>query len=218
VEMAAGQGLVAFAFANDSGANQVVAPFGGLEGRLSTNPMAIAIPKRPFPLSLDIATSVVALGKVAVRRNRGEELPLGWIQDAEGNPSTDPLAMEASPPATLLSMAGYKGYGLAVMAEVLAGILTGAGYSRREPSPDLQGFFLMAFQAKEFLEEETFLSQVEELACYLKSSRPRPGIREVMLPGEMEWRVEAQRSREGIPIDLTTWEQILQVKHELGLR
>lgn len=217
VEFAAEQGLAAFAFANDSGANQVVVPFGGLEGRFSTNPLAIAIPAGPFPLCLDIATSVVAMGKVAVRRNRGEDLPLGWLQDVAGNLISDPLALEASPPATLLPMAGYKGYGLAVMVEALAGILTGAGYSRRETSPDLQGLFLFAIRVEDFVARELFTSQVAELGRHLKTSRLRPGCQEILLPGELEWRTERQRIQEGVLIDPFTWDQILKVKEDLGL-
>jgi len=217
VELCAQQGLVAFAFANDSGANQVVAPFGGLDGRLSTNPVAIAIPAQPFPLSLDIATSVVAMGKVAVKRNQGLELPAGWLQDAEGNPTVDSSALSASPPATLLPMAGHKGYGLAVMVEILAGILTGAGYSTKEMGPDLQGFFLCGFRLDSFVNPEVFASQVKDLTSHLKSSRPRPGVAEILIPGESEWRTAQERMREGISIDPSTWNQIVQVKSELGL-
>jgi len=217
VDLLAQQGLVAFAFANDCGANQVVAPFGGLEGRLSTNPLAIALPAEPFPLSLDIATSVVALGKVAVKRNQGVPLPVGWLQDGEGNPTVDPHTLAGSPPATLLPMAGHKGYGLAVMVEVMAGILTGAGYSRKEFGPDLQGLFLLAFQVEGFLDPEVFACQVKDLVSYLKTSRPRPGFQEILIPGELEWRTAQERMREGISIDSSTWDQILKVKAELGL-
>ena len=217
VELAANRGMIAFAFANDCGANQVVAPFGGLEGRLSTNPLAIAIPAIPFPICLDIATSVVAMGKVAVQRNRGQPLPIGWVQDADGNPSTNPNSLDGSPPGTLLPMAGYKGYGLAVMVEILAGILTGAGFSREEVGPDLQGFFLLAFQMGDFADREAFLSQVSHLAQYLKSSRRRNGLGEIMVPGEQEWRTAEQRMREGIPIDPATWGQLQKVKEEMGL-
>jgi len=217
VELMADQGLVGFAFANDCGANQVMAPLGGLEGRLSTNPLAIAVPAKPFPLSLDIATSVVAMGKVAVKRNRGEPIPLGWLQDAEGNPTTDPNGLKASPPSTLLPMAGHKGYALAVIIEILSGILTGAGYCKKEPGPDLQGLFLLAVRVENFLDSEVFLLQVRHLTDYLKTSRLRPGCSEVLVPGELEWRMEEQRAREGIPVDLLTWEQIEWVKRELGL-
>jgi len=217
VELLAEQGLVAFAFANDCGANQVVAPFGGLEGRLSTNPLAIAIPGERFPLCLDIATSVVALGKIAVKRNQGIPLPVGWLQDGKGNPVTDPIALNAPSLATLLPMAGHKGYGLAVMVEVLAGILTGAGYSKKELGPDLQGLFLLAFQLKDFVEPETFASQVKDLVSYLKTSCPRPDFQEILIPGELEWRTAQERMREGIPIDSSTWDQIVKVKRELSL-
>ena len=217
VEWAANRGMVAFAFANDCGANQVVAPFGGLEGRLSTNPLAIAVPARPFPLCLDIATSMVALGKVAVRRNQGHPLPIGWVQDADGNPSTDPNSLDSSPPGTLLPMAGYKGYGLAVMVEILAGILTGAGFSQEELGPDLQGFFLLAFQMSDFAEKEAFFSQVGYLGRYLKSSRRQNPFGEIMVPGEQEWRTAEERMRGGIRIDPATWGQVQKVKEELGL-
>ena len=217
VELVAERGLIAFAFANDCGANQVVAPFGGLEGRLSTNPLAIAIPAEPFPLSLDIATSVVALGKVAVKRNQGIPLPVGWLQDAEGNPTVNPHGLKDSPPATLLPMAGHKGYGLAVMVEVLAGILTGAGYSRKDFGPDLQGFFLLAFQVEGFVDPGVFASQVKDLVSYLKTSHPRPDFREILIPGESEWGTAQERMREGIFIDSSTWDQIVRVKGELGL-
>ncbi|HEX9920222.1 MAG TPA: Ldh family oxidoreductase, partial [Candidatus Methylomirabilis sp.] len=99
----------------------------------------------------------------------------------------------------------------------LAGILTGAGYSRRETSPDLQGLFLFAIRVEDFVARELFTSQVAELGRHLKTSRLRPGCQEILLPGELEWRTERQRIQEGVLIDPFTWDQILKVKEDLGL-
>jgi uncharacterized oxidoreductase len=130
VERAAGLRLAALISVNDNGVIATVAPPGGTQGRISTNPLAIAVPTRREPLVLDISTSAVANGKLKNARIEHRQVPLGWVQDAQGNPTTDPNIMLADPPGTLLPFGGeqgYKGFGLGLMFDILTAGLAGAG-------------------------------------------------------------------------------------------
>jgi uncharacterized oxidoreductase len=217
-EQAAEAGVVGVVFANDSGALQNVAPHGAVEGRLSTNPLAVGIPRRTAPhLVVDISTSVVAAGKLRAALEAGERAPAGWVQDAAGNPSTDPGVPWARPPGTLLPMAGHKGYALALVVEALAGVLSGAGFARPDPGPDYQGVFLWTLDVARFLPPERFVADVEALVAHVKSARPRPDVPEVLVPGEGSSRAMARRRAEGIPLAEATWARIRRICDDLGL-
>ncbi len=218
-EQAAEAGMVGFVLANDSGALQRVAPHGAVEGRFSTNPVAVGIPRSSSPhLVVDMATSVVASGKLQAALAAGEPIPEGWVQDADGNPTTDPAApFGATPRGTLLPMAGYKGYALALVVEVLAGVLTGSGFSRPDPGPDYQGVFLWAIDVGRFVPLERFVADVEQLVAYVKTARLRPGVRELVVPGEAAWRTAAQRRADGIPVAETTWAEIAGICRALAI-
>ena len=128
VERAASAGLAALIAVNDNGVIRTVAPPGGTAGRISTNPIAIGVPTGRGPLVLDISTSAVANGKLKVARLEKRPVPEGWIQDANGNPTTDPHVMLADPPGSLLPFGGdqaYKGFGLGLFFDFLVGGLTG---------------------------------------------------------------------------------------------
>ncbi len=208
-EQAAAAGVVGLVFANDSGALQRVAPAGGLEGRLSTNPFAVGVPRRSPPhLVVDVSTSVVASGKLRAAWEGGLRVPEGWVQDAEGRPSTDPEAPFADPPGTILPMAGHKGYALALVVEVLAGVLSGAGFTRPDPGPDYQGVFVIAVDVARFLPLDRFAADVEAMAAHVKSARRRPGTREILIPGEHAWREAEARRTSGIPLADGTWARL----------
>ena len=124
VQLAADRGLIGLAFCNGGRPGGLVTPYGGSGRMLGTNPIAAAVPIADHPpVVIDFSTSVVAEGKVRVARNKGQALPAGWIQDAEGRPSTNPEDLYAG--GTLLPMAGHKGYGLSLLVELLGGMLTG---------------------------------------------------------------------------------------------
>jgi LDH2 family malate/lactate/ureidoglycolate dehydrogenase len=201
VERAAELGAIAFLFANDAGAGQVVAPFGGAEGRLATNPLAVGIPRaRPPHLVLDMATSVAAHGTIRVRERRGEDVPDAWR--AEG---------------VLQPLGGMKGYGLALVVEVLAGVLSGTGFSRPDPGPDLQGVFLLALDPGRFLPRERFDADVESLLGYVTGGERLPEVDEILVPGEASWRSAERRRTEGVPVDDATWAELETLCGELGL-
>jgi uncharacterized oxidoreductase len=218
VELAAAHGFVGLCWANAATAVSVV-PHGGVERRLSTNPLAVAVPGPGgrVALSVDLATSIVAEGKVRVRRNRRERLPEGWAIDAGGQPVTDPVTFYGPPRAGLLPMAGHKGTALALVVEVLAGILSGAGAIGPAPGPVRNGVFLLLVEIARFLPLADFTRQVTDLIGFVKSSEPAPGVTEVLVPGEPEARSEAARRRDGIPVEEETWRQIDEIATELGV-
>lgn len=218
VELAAERGFVGLIWANAPTAVSVV-PAGGIGRRLSTNPLGIAVPgpNGTVAFSVDMATSIVAEGKVRVRRNRREPLPEGWAIDDRGRPVTDSQTFYGPPRAGLLPMAGHKGTALALVVEVLGGILSGTGAISATPGPIRNGVFLLVVQVERFLPLADFTRQAADLVAWVKSAEPAPGVPEVMVPGEPEARMEAERRAGGIPVEDETWRQIEAIRTELGL-
>src|SRR5262249_22467083 len=143
VELAAERGFVGLMWANAASAASVV-PHGGVDRRLSTNPLAMAAPgPTGIALSVDMATSIVAEGKVRVKRNRKEPLPVGWAIDPEGRSVTDSAGFYGPPRAGLLPMAGHKGTALGLVVEVMGGILSGAGAIGAPPAPGINGCLIL---------------------------------------------------------------------------
>lgn len=217
-EMALERDMLAILAVNAGGAGQRMAPWGGRAPRLSTNPIAFACPTgEGVPISFDIATTMAAEGKVRVKRNRKEPLPSGWVLDADGNPTTDPNAIYGSPPGTILPVGGHKGYSLALMIEVLAGILARGGYSRENPGPVMNGIFMVVVDIGRFVAPGTFRDEVDDLIRYLKSSPTVPGVDQILAPGEPEAITEAKRRQAGIFVEDQTWGQIEEVARELNV-
>jgi uncharacterized oxidoreductase len=215
-EMALDRDMLAMLFVNAAGAGQRMAPWGGRAPRLSTNPLAFACPTGgPVPISFDIATTVAAEGKVRVKRNRKEQTPPGWLIDAEGRPTTDPNDLYGKPEGSIMPVGGHKGYSLALMVEVLGGIVARAGYSRENPGPVLNGLFIVVVDIARFVSPQTFRTEVDDLIRYLKTSPPVPGGGEILYPGEPEARTEAERRHKGIFVEDETWQQIVQAAHDL---
>jgi uncharacterized oxidoreductase len=216
-EMALERDMLAILAVNAGGAGQRMAPWGGRAPRLSTNPFAFACPTGgTVPISFDVATTVAAEGKVRVKRNRKEQTPPGWLLDADGKPTTDPNALYGNPEGTILPVGGHKGYSLAIMIEVLGGILARAGYSREKPGPVFNGIFMMVVDIARFVSPANFRAEVDDLIRYLKTSPPIPGG-EVLYPGEPEARTEVERRQRGIFVEDETWRQIAQAARELGV-
>lgn len=196
-----------------------VAPFGGKERMLSTGPISFAFPSDlEFPLIIDISTSVVAEGKVRVMLHRGEKIPYGWIIDKDGNPSNNPKDLYDG--GAILPLggdeAGHKGFGLGLAVEILSGILSGAGCAYEETKRG-NGVFLEAINIEDFMPIEEFKRKVGDLIRAIKSSKPRPGWKEITVPGEPEYLVEKTRLREGIYVPDRTWEEIKQIAIKLGV-
>ncbi len=217
-ELAATRGFVGLVWANAPTAHSVV-PHGGLERRLSTNPLAIAVPGPDggVALSVDMATSVVAEGKVRVKRNRKERLPDGWAIDPAGRPVTDPEVFYGPPRAGLLPVGAHKGTALGLVVEVLGGILSGEGAIGDRTGPVHNGTFLLVIDVARFLPLIDFTGQVTDLVRYVKSAAPAPGTVAVQVPGEPEARSEAERRARGIPVEAETWRQIEEIAAELGV-
>jgi len=217
-EMALERDMLAILTVNAGGAGQRMAPWGGRAPRLSTNPIAFACPTgNAAPISFDIATTVAAEGKVRVKRNRKEQMPPGWVLDAEGKPTTDPNALYGNPPGTILPTGGHKGYCLALMIEVLSGIVARGGYSTEHPGPILNGVFMLVVNIARFVSPATFRNEVDDLVRYLKTCPMVPGTDRILTPGEPEVLTEAERRRSGIFVEDETWRQIEAVARELGV-
>lgn len=196
-----------------------VAPFGGIERRLGTNPIAMAVPHSAGPIVLDMTTSASAEGKVRVALQKGETLPPGWIIDAEGRPSVKPADLYGPPPGALLPLGGplgFKGYGLSVMVDMFAGVLSGSGVGRQDLPPGANGLWMYVLDVSRFLALDEFDQIVARYAEHIKSSRRAPGVDEILLPGEIEQRRRRERAAAGVPIPDETWRQLSELAERLG--
>ena len=216
VGLAADEGLIALAFANGGRAGGLVAPFGGAERRMGTNPIAVAIPLKDRPaMMLDFATSAVAEGKVRVALNSGKPIPEGWALDKHGEPTENPADVYDG--GMLLPAAGHKGFGLALLTDYLGGILTGAGGPGIPGSILGNGVLFILLNISYFRPVDEFFADGEHIASRIKSTRPAPGFEEVLMPGEPEARSADSRQRNGIPLDDNTWSQIVEAAEKLDV-
>jgi uncharacterized oxidoreductase len=201
----------------DSGRSaKTVAPFGGKEARLGTNPICIAMPSDlEAPMFIDMATSAVAAGKLNVARARGYSIPEGWILDKEGNPTTDPAAGGVALP--LGGSEGHKGYGLSAMIEILSGILTGLGFGHEPSGRHNDGCFIAVFNVEAFRPLREFKREVTEFAAYLTSTPPQAGFERVYYPGELEYLSTQRLLKEGINIEDATWQRLRELADDYGL-
>ncbi len=211
VLQAARRGMAAGMFVNTHGAGRIVAPWGGSERRLSANPIALAVPRSSGePIIVDISTCAIAGGKVMVARNSGKSIPPNCVIDSEGKPTTNPADFFGPPQGALLPMAGHKGFALALVSDILAGGLSGAGCSRPDSTRVGNSFLAVVIDIARFREREEFDADVDHLEAFVKSSRLAPGFSEIMIPGEPERRERARREKNGIPLDDQTWQEICE--------
>lgn len=201
---AAERGFLAFVCTN---ASPTMAPYGGSECLLGTNPFSVSFEAGKYDnFTLDIATTAVARGKIRMYEKEGKPLPLGWALDAGGNDTTDPAEALAG---SLLPMGAHKGYGLAMIVDLLSGVLAGADLSCEAESmfnataPANTGCYLSLVDIKRFVPMETFTARVEGWLDRIKASAPRPGFREVLIPGELENRRFAAKPEELSLLDKT---------------
>ena len=190
---------------NDHGGGACVAPFGGIEPRLSTNPLACAIPVGgQEPILLDMSTSVVASGKVRLKQRRNQPVPAGWIIDAEGAPTTNVEAFYANPPGALLPFGGIaaqKGFGLGLLVDILSGALSGAGCTHAGESRPGNGMFVSAINIASFIDPGAFYQEVDRFIEYVKSAKQSPNVEEILVPGERGSRKRRKGNREGIFVE-----------------
>lgn len=216
VSMAAQAGCVGLAFCNGGGSRGIVAPFGGSQRLLGTNPLAAGIPREGHsPIVIDFATSVIAEGKVKIAFNKGADLPPGSLLDKDGQPSVKPGDLYEG--GVLLPAAGHKGFGLGLLCDLLAGVLTGSGAPQLEPGLMSNGVLFIALKAEAFRALAAFFGEAEDYVSAVKSIRPAPGHDEVMVPGEPEQRTAAERRAHGIPIDDVTWTHLTQAAAAWGV-
>ena len=220
-EMGAEAGLVTIAAVNTHGAAQRVAPPGGKGPVLGTNPLCIGVPTATDSIVLDFGTSAVAEGKVRTHRIAGKSCPPGWLLDPEGKPTTDPHQLYGNPPGSILPMGGdqaYKGFGLGLVIDMLAGGLSGGWCARPNPEPPLgnDAFFIL-LDPSHFGGSEHFLQEVTGVASYVRSCPTADGVKGILLPGDPERRALAERSKNGIPIDDGNWKQLTDLANQLGV-
>jgi LDH2 family malate/lactate/ureidoglycolate dehydrogenase len=216
--MAARAGFIAVMMADSGQTAKAVAPFGGREARLGTNPLCIAFPSDlPGPVCIDMATSAVAAGKLNLARAQGKSIPLGWLLDREGKPTTNPNAqLEGGVMLPLGGPEGHKGYGLSFAVETLAAVLPGLGFGVDPKGRHNDGTFMLVVDPGAFSPTD-FKVQVEAFVHYLKTTPPAEGFAEVLYPGEIEHRTAQRRRREGIPIEDATWARLGEIAGRFGL-
>lgn len=218
--MVADAGLVGIYFAVGS-ANHM-APWGGIELLLSTNPVAIAVPAQNGPpILLDMATTVAAYGKVKIKAQKNEPMPEGWMIDKQGQPLTDP---KRSAEGLLLPIGGYKGYGLSLMIGLLAGTLNGAAmgrdvidFNQDDTSTTNTGQAIAAIDISAFGDKDTFLAAVDDVVAELHASKTLPGVDRVRVPGEGSAASFEKRSKEGIPFSDELLSVLKGVATECGI-
>jgi len=220
--MAAEAGLVSVHFVNSNGFAILAAPYGGTDRRLSSNPISVDVPTSgAFPLILDMATCSVSEGKIMVAKNAGKKLPDGLIIDGKGQPTNDPNVFYANPPGAILPLSpGYKGYGLSFMCELLAGALTG-GDTSSPKSPTAgrmaNGMLSIYLDQTRFSRQEGFIAEIEKLTDWVKTSPKAEPKGEILLPGELEYCTKEDRMKNGISLDETTAQQLLDAAKSVGV-
>jgi uncharacterized oxidoreductase len=217
-EMAARAGQVSLHFVNTSGAGILVPPFGGIQRRLSANPIAAGVPvPGGTPMIVDISTSAIAEGKLKVAYNKGVPVPDGCIIDAQGRPTNDPQVFYADPPGAILPFGGHKGYALGMICEVMAGALTGGGCSNPAENRVVNGMLTVLMNPALFRPDEGFGAEVRHFIDFVRTSTPATPGGEILAPGEPEARTRQRRLRDGIELDETTWGQIVATARSLNI-
>jgi len=218
VQKVAELGMLGISTCNNRKIGHVVAPWGGREGRLGTNPLAFAAPTKGWPVVLDMSTSMIPEGKVNLAREERKSVPSGCIRDGVGNPTTDPNAFYGPPRGTILpfgSEYGYKGYGLSMLVEIMGGIM--AGEDATVDQPGFNGFSLIAIDPEAFCGATLFTDLVDRLCAYQMSAAPAPGFNEVVVPGVYDFRMREKRLAEGIPVDDNVWNAVVGAARLVGI-
>lgn len=221
VERIAKQGLAGMMTVNDNGVMTCVAPPGGIEPRISTNPLAIGIPTGAEPLVLDISTSVVANGKIRVAQLAGRQVPPGWLQDADGNPTTDPNTRFANPPGSILPIGGeqgYKGFGLGLMLDVLsAGLAGGSCPPAPLDAPLTNNVLFVVWDPDQFAGRGHFEAEGTRLINAVRGTTLKPGADEIRLPGDRSRTLSEERRANGVPLDDGTWRSLTELAAKLNV-
>jgi len=223
--------LIGWAMTNTT---PLVAPLWGSERMLGTNPIAIAFPGLEEPaIVIDMATTAAAYGKIEIARRAGKQIPTGWAIDRAGAMTTDPNAMidggAMLPLGSDRDRGGHKGYGLAVMVDVLSAVLSGANWGPFVPPFALRqeiptrsvgkgtGHFFGALRIDAFIDKDEFKKQIDELVRILRKTRPAPGTTGPLIPGDPERQAEKIRRLEGIPLVTAVADELRDISRQTGI-
>lgn len=205
-----------------SNASQTMPPTGGVRPFIGTNPLAVGVPSgKELPFILDMATSVVARGKIIVSAQKGESIPLGWAIDKDGNPTTDAhAALEGS----VLPMGGPKGYAISMFIDILAGVLTGAGFGKyvnnmyeNWEQPQNVGHLFIAVDINRFIPVDLFKARMDQYIREIKQEPKAPGVDEILIPGELEYRRTLERKENGIELPIKVVEELAGIGQSYGI-
>ena len=235
--MALEHDMIGFCMTN-VGSGGATPPTGGRTGFFGTNPIAVAAPTMTPPaFVMDFATTVVASGKLQIAQRRNHEVPLGWIINSDGVPSTNPADRHGGgyilPIGGLRETSGHKGYGLMLLVDILSGVLSGAavGATATKLTPEgaqaeqarsvgagsNTGHFFGALRIDGFRPAEEFKADMDEMIRVIRSSERLPGWERIFVHGEPEWEAERDRMANGIPLDLPTYQSLEQVSRDLDI-
>ena len=200
-------------------AEPALPPWGSYEAYFGTNPVAIGVPvKDDFPVVIDLSTSIIARGKIISASKQKISIPEGWALDPDGNPTTDPDKALAG---AVLTMAGPKGYALAMMVDILSGVLSGSGYGKNVHSmyKDLEnqanvGHFFICINIEAFMPKEIFLRKIRQMKEEIKNSAKRQGIDEIRIPGEKKMKTKADSHKNGIQLGPDVIEELKTLAKE----
>jgi len=219
-EQAVAQGLVSISFVNVI-SRSIVAPFGGSDARFGTNPCTVGVPLAGQPpFILDMATSGVAQGKVRVAHNKGEKLPPGLLLDDQGKPTLEARFGVLEPFGALTTFGLHKGYGLAVVCELLGGALSGGGTwhtADRSKKRVLNGMLTILIDPRKLGTAAVFEREARAFVAWVKQSPPAPGVDRVRIAGEPERETRARREKDGIAVDAATWQEIRAAGAKVGV-
>jgi len=214
--MAAEQDMIGIVACNAPPPGGNTAPYGGRARRLSTGPVSAAVPAGKWkPFLLDFATSIAAEGKLRIKYYRGEKVPLGWIIDKEGRPTTDPKDFYEG--GAILPFGNHKGYALSLLIDILGGALTGGGCVSSKEFVGGNGTLMIAINISSFTPLQDFKERIDALFEVIKDTPTAMGFEEVMVPGEPEFRTEEKHLKEGIFVEEKTWQDITKIAEELEL-
>ena len=214
--LAAQAGMIGFSCTN--GVSNL-AHFGSMEGMLGTNPFAMAVPvKDQAPLVLDVACSVTARGNISNCKREGKDIPLGWAIDSEGNPTTDPARALVG---AVLPFAGHKGSGIAIMVDILCGILNQGVTSKhvredKTTGPNV-GHTMIAIDISFFEDPEAFDARIKAFAAELKNAKKAPGVAQIYLPGELEAERADYNLEHGIRMGRGAFLELCEACSEYGV-
>ena len=217
---AANNDMILIAMTNSEPA---MAPAGGYKALFGTNPIGASFPTgKGYPVRVDLATSVVARGNIIAANKEGRSIPEGWALDEHGNPTTD---TEKALLGTVLTLAGHKGYALALMIEVFSSVLSGSAvgpnigsmYKNMDRKQDVGHFFCL-LDISAFMDVDEFKARMDETVDTIKSSPKRPGFDEILIPGELEHRKALENRKNGIPVTDATVQEFKTLCEEMGVR